>query len=140
MMGPKKRPRKYSQPDGIGRTYLLENFSCLPSSVDEFLNGHILMLYQTKCECSRKETVKKLMDFVIVQISTISDELPDETLSIVERHIYNKVKNLVSDRISKIQSLSTPNNFNRYTTICNERFLMVPPTTGCKGTGKRYNV
>jgi hypothetical protein len=117
-MPPKKKHKAGSANPGVGRRYLNEKFSVLPSASDiaELKKGHILRLCIVEAGSSRTETERRLkVHFSLEDYSFRSS-------------VNSNIKMLITHTSNKLKRLTDPKEFEKFSAICDERFdLTVDP-------------
>ncbi|XP_029106165.1 uncharacterized protein LOC114910197 [Scleropages formosus] len=98
---------------GVVRKYLIENFSTLPSTSGDLKNGHVLQLYVCAARSSGTETERQLKARFSSEGSSFCNSLAAD------------IKRIVRNSLEKFQRLTNPQEFAKFTAICEEQFQLL---------------
>ena len=111
---------------GIAKKHLLENFSNFPIAREDFLNGHILCMFVSKCNKSFTRTERELLSL-----------LPSDSATSLT--IKGAIRKVVHRTWNKFRRLTDPNEFKKFDLICQEKFSwrsskVIPSKRTCTST------
>ncbi|XP_041459631.1 uncharacterized protein LOC121411152 [Lytechinus variegatus] len=119
----KKRQLSINTKQGIARAHLEAEFSTLPPSKEDLRNGHVLNLYILSCK-NRSETERRLSaQYLLSDVDGYSSDIS-----------ISRVQGLCNRTLEKYKKLTNPKEFQVFSAICNESFILPEKNTSNKHT------